>query len=133
MSGRRVVIARTAVTLTALWAAAGSPARADPLVASETGSAAIAAKYGVSGKGVIFAMIDRGIDYTHPDFRNADGTTRIKAMLDMTGQNLCSAQNPAPVRPLCSWSARAKPRAAASTRWTSPYPRPYPSIRSPAR
>jgi subtilisin family serine protease len=89
---------RAAMTLAALWAAAGAPAPADPLVASETGSAAVAAKYGVTGKGVIFAMIDRGIDYTHPDFRNADGTTRIKAMLDMTGQNLCAAQNPAPVQ-----------------------------------
>ena len=25
-------------------------------------------KYGVSGKGVIVAILDRGIDWTHPDF-----------------------------------------------------------------
>jgi minor extracellular serine protease Vpr len=55
------------------------------------------AKYGLTGKGVIVAVLDRGIDYTHPDFRNADGTTRIKMMWDMSAQNLCSTGNPAPV------------------------------------
>jgi len=30
-----------------------------------------------SGKGVIIAIIDSGIDYLHPDFINADGTTKI--------------------------------------------------------
>src|SRR5258708_6378937 len=34
-------------------------------------------RYGVSGKGVIFAMLDRGIDWQNNDFRNNDGTTRI--------------------------------------------------------
>lgn len=35
-------------------------------------------------------IIDRGIDYTHPDFLNADGTTRVKAALDMSAQkNWC--------------------------------------------
>ena len=33
----------------------------------------------------------------HPDFRNADGTTRIKMMWDMSAQNLCSTGNPAPI------------------------------------
>jgi subtilisin family serine protease len=41
------------------------------------------AKYGLTGKGVIIAIMDRGIDYTHPDFLNSDGTTRIKMMWDM--------------------------------------------------
>ena len=45
------------------------------------------AKYGLSGAGVIVAILDRGIDYTHPDFRNADGTTRIKMMWDMSNAN----------------------------------------------
>src|SRR5580692_9572369 len=52
-------------------------------------------KYGLTGKGVIVAVLDRGIDYTHPDFRNANGTTRIKMMWDMSAQNLCSTSNPA--------------------------------------
>ena len=53
--------------------------------------------YGVTGKGVTIAILDRGIDWTHPDFIKPDGTTRIKWILDMTGQNLCAASNPRPV------------------------------------
>ena len=29
------------------------------------------------GKGILTAVIDSGIDYSHPDFRNTDGTTRF--------------------------------------------------------
>ncbi len=39
---------------------------------------------GLSGKGVIIGLIDSGIDYTHPDFINTDGTTRILALWDQT-------------------------------------------------
>jgi len=39
---------------------------------------------GLTGKGVLVAIIDSGIDYTHPDFRNEDGTTRIAALWDQT-------------------------------------------------
>lgn len=39
---------------------------------------------GLSGRGVIVALIDSGLDYTHPDFCNADGTTRILALWDQT-------------------------------------------------
>ncbi|MCL2415764.1 MAG: S8 family serine peptidase, partial [Defluviitaleaceae bacterium] len=38
----------------------------------------------LSGNGVIIALLDSGIDYTHPDFRNANGTTRILYLWDMT-------------------------------------------------
>ena len=38
----------------------------------------------LSGTGVIVAVIDSGIDYTQPDFRNADGTTRILNLWDQT-------------------------------------------------
>lgn len=41
---------------------------------------------GLSGKGTIIGIIDSGIDYTHPDFRNNDGTTRIKYIWDQDGQ-----------------------------------------------
>lgn len=34
-------------------------------------------KYGLSGKGVLVGIVDSGIDYTHPDFIEADGTSRI--------------------------------------------------------
>jgi len=70
---------------------------ADTQVQKDTQANLALAKYGATGKGVIIAIMDRGIDYTHPDFRNADGTTRIKMMWDMSAQNLCSASNPAPV------------------------------------
>ena len=39
---------------------------------------------GLTGRGVLVAVIDSGIDYTHPDFRNEDGTTRIVALWDQT-------------------------------------------------
>lgn len=39
---------------------------------------------GLTGRGVLIAVIDSGIDYTHPDFRNGDGTTRILALWDQT-------------------------------------------------
>lgn len=38
----------------------------------------------LSGKNCIVAIIDSGIDYAHPDFRNEDGTTRILALWDQT-------------------------------------------------
>ncbi|OON99850.1 MAG: hypothetical protein ATN35_10730 [Epulopiscium sp. Nele67-Bin004] len=40
--------------------------------------------YGVTGKGIFFGSIDSGVDYTHPDFLNADGTTRIAYLWDQT-------------------------------------------------
>ncbi len=36
------------------------------------------------GDGILVAVIDSGVDYFHPDFRNDDGTTRILAMWDQT-------------------------------------------------
>lgn len=38
----------------------------------------------LTGQKVIVAIIDSGIDYAHPDFRNADGTTRILDLWDQT-------------------------------------------------
>ncbi len=38
----------------------------------------------LTGRGTIVAVLDSGIDYTHPDFRNADGTTRILYLWDQT-------------------------------------------------
>ncbi|MCI8300914.1 MAG: S8 family peptidase [Lachnospiraceae bacterium] len=42
------------------------------------------ARYNLTGRGVIVAILDSGIDYRHPDFRNADGSTRILALFDET-------------------------------------------------
>ena len=58
-------------------------------------------KYGLTGKRVIVAFLDRGIDYTHPDFINTNGTTRIKMMWDMSNANpnlpICDPGQPAPI------------------------------------
>lgn len=40
--------------------------------------------YKLSGKGSIVGVIDSGIDYTHPAFRNDDGTTRIEYIYDLS-------------------------------------------------
>ncbi len=37
-----------------------------------------------TGAGIIFGMIDSGIDPTHPDFQNEDSTTRILAFWDQS-------------------------------------------------
>ena len=38
----------------------------------------------LSGKGILLAVIDSGIDYTNRNFRNTDGSTRILALWDQT-------------------------------------------------
>lgn len=40
--------------------------------------------YNLFGEGIIVAIIDSGIDYSHPDFRNPNGTTRILDLWDQT-------------------------------------------------
>ncbi len=42
------------------------------------------AQYNLTGAGVLTAFLDSGIDYAHPDFRKADGTTRILNLWDQT-------------------------------------------------
>ena len=41
--------------------------------------------FSLFGKGILIAVLDSGIDYTHPEFRNPDGSTRILAIWDQTG------------------------------------------------
>ena len=40
--------------------------------------------YSLSGQGILIGVVDSGIDYAHPAFRNEDGTTRIAALWDQT-------------------------------------------------
>lgn len=41
-------------------------------------------QYNLRGEGVLLGIIDSGIDYSHPDFRNEDGTTRIAYLWDQS-------------------------------------------------
>ena len=47
-------------------------------------SALQTAEYNLFGEGVLVAVIDSGVDYFHPDFRDDDGNTRIAAIWDQT-------------------------------------------------
>jgi subtilisin family serine protease len=51
---------------------------------------------GNTGKGVIVGIIDSGIDYQHPSFRQSNGKTRILAIWDQRLQPLATEHSPAP-------------------------------------
>ena len=46
-------------------------------------------QFNVDGQGIVIGFIDSGIDFTHPAFRNEDGSTRIEYIYDLsTGGNV---------------------------------------------
>ncbi|MCC8138903.1 MAG: S8 family serine peptidase [Lachnospiraceae bacterium] len=49
-------------------------------------SAAQRAPLNLTGRGVIVAVLDSGVDCRHPEFRRADGTSRLLALWDQTGE-----------------------------------------------
>jgi subtilisin family serine protease len=53
-------------------------------VYSQTGVHAGAGDLALDGKGAYVGVADTGIDITHPDLRNADGSTRIAWLLDLS-------------------------------------------------
>jgi subtilisin family serine protease len=51
------------------------------------------AEMGLTGRGVLLAVIDRGLDYTHPALRSADGSTRLHAIFDLTDPSGAKAED----------------------------------------
>ena len=60
--------------------AQGIPAR------QETNLDQVYNQFNLSGEGVVIALIDRGIDYFHPDFIDENGNTRLLYLYDMINQ-----------------------------------------------
>ena len=63
---------------------AAMPLSAMDVVRVETRIDDAVSRFGLTGQGVIVALLDRGIDWKNNDFRNTDGTTRIKYIFDLT-------------------------------------------------
>lgn len=49
--------------------------------------------YNLLGQCTLVGIVDTGIDYQHPAFRNADGSTRIVSLWDQTDQSGASPEN----------------------------------------
>jgi len=55
----------------------------------------VISQFNLTGENIIFASIERGIDYTHPAYLNTDGTTRIAYIYDMVNPSgATDASNP---------------------------------------
>jgi len=86
---------RTVLVLLVILLLPSTSVRADEIVRAETRTDQVRAEYGLTGEGVLIAILDRGIDYEHPDFRNPDGTTRILFIYDMLdNQGAGDSDNP---------------------------------------
>lgn len=42
----------------------------------------------LTGKGILIGIVDSGVDVSHPDFRNPDGSTRILRYWDQSGEGI---------------------------------------------
>lgn len=67
-----------------LFFAVNNGKRASCISPLQTGGGNPDGRNRLSGVSTIVAVIDSGIDYSHPDFRNADGSTRILDLWDQT-------------------------------------------------
>ena len=79
----RITVGRV-VLAAVLTVGGGDAASAIDRVRTETGVDEAVALLGVSGEGVIVALMDRGIDWESNDFRRDDGTTRIAYIFDLS-------------------------------------------------
>lgn len=75
------------VFLPALLSATGNPGRQEARIDQ------VYSQFGLSGKGAVVVMIDRGIDYTHPDFLKANGETRLAYIFDLIDDSGANAAN----------------------------------------
>lgn len=57
---------------------------ASPFIPPLPGESAGISSNLLTGRGTVIAIIDSGIDFRHPDFRNPDGTTRIVSYWDQS-------------------------------------------------
>ena len=86
------------------------------------------------GRGVVVGICDWGFDFTHPNFRNADGTTRLLCLWDQRGFGDPLA--PAPVQPGPAADPRGdqrRARDAGSVRGARAITRRAAIPRTPAR
>jgi subtilisin family serine protease len=70
---------------------------------------------GEDGRGVVVGICDWGFDFTHPNFRNADGTTRLQCLWDQRGYG-------DPLAPAPYNYGRVMTRAAIDRALTEPDP-----------
>src|SRR4051812_27157817 len=75
----------------ALASALAQPAHADPRAHAEARADVARAAHNITGRGVIVAIADRGIDWRNADFRNADGSTRIAGIFDLSDDSGAAA------------------------------------------
>lgn len=84
-SSRDAIAGSASLLLLFLALAGGAPAaNAMDKARAETRTAEAIEVFGADGEGVIVAVLDRGIDWKNDDFRNEDGTTRIKYIFDLS-------------------------------------------------
>ena len=82
IGGTAIPVVRVVLAFLLILAAGGAGLASDR-VRAETGVDRAVAALGVSGEGVIVAIMDRGIDWESNDFRNEDGSTRIAYIFDL--------------------------------------------------
>ncbi len=99
VGSRHGLIVTARVPLSAVSTLAGSPgveyveASTENTIAMDAGLDSIGADvlhsgaYNYRGSGVLVAVYDTGLDYTHDVFRNGDGTTRVLSMWDQTNDS----------------------------------------------
>jgi subtilisin family serine protease len=74
----------TCLTIVVCLCALITGTRAMDRVRVKTRTDQAVAQFGVTGRGVLVGVLDRGIDWLNNDFRNPDGTTRIEYIFDLT-------------------------------------------------